>query len=118
MELYSNDFCEIKFYPNFAIITVEKDVVFTLEKASSVRKKLRSFYKNKNFVMITHRKNNHQMSEEVYHHGILDNMKGLAIVSNEKSERDKAMIEQRLFDKSFAFFDTIEEAESWAKAYF
>ncbi|WP_299439398.1 hypothetical protein [uncultured Aquimarina sp.] len=118
MELHTTDFCTIEFYEKFAVITVNKDVILTLNKANSIRKKLRSYYNGQNFIMITNRKNSHEVSTEVYKQGQLSNMKGLAIVSKEKTERDKAIIEQKLFDKSFAFFESLEEAKSWAKSYF
>ncbi len=118
MELFTNDFCQIEFYSSFVIIVIKENTLFTLDKATSVRKKLRSYYKKNDFVLITHRKYKHEVAEEVYKQGQLHTMKGLAIVSSCADERDKAMQEQQLYDKSFAFFETIEEAKSWATAYF
>lgn len=118
MELYSNDFCNLELYDRFVIVTISEDILFTLDKANIIRKKLSSHFKTKNFLLISNRKNNHIVSEDIYKQGLLSNMKGLAIVSSEKTERDRAMIEQKLFDKSFAFFETIDEAKSWAEAYF
>ncbi len=118
MELFTNDFCNLELYDRFVIVTVSKDILFTLDKANIIRKKLSSHFKNRNFVLISNRKNNHIISEDVYKEGLLSNMKGLAIVSSEKTERDRATIEQKLFDKSFVFFETIDEAKSWAEAYF
>jgi len=118
MELYTNDFCNMELYDQFVVLTIHKDVLFTLDKASIIRKKLSDYYKAKDFLMITNRKNNHIISEDIYKQGKLNNMKGLAIVSNEKIERARAVTEQKLFDKSFAFFETLDEAKSWAQAYF
>ncbi|GAA0722788.1 hypothetical protein GCM10009430_25530 [Aquimarina litoralis] len=118
MQLQTTDFCTIELYEKFAIITVNKGITFTLEKANIIRKELRSFYKDKKFVLISNRLNNHEVSIDVYKQGQLSNMKGLAIVSKEKTDRDKALEEQKLFDKSFVFFDCLEEAKSWAISYF
>jgi len=118
MELHTTDFCTIEFQEKYTIITINKDVILNLDKANAIRKKLRSYYNSKNFIMITNRKNSHKVSDEVYKQGQLPNMKGLAIVSKEKTERDNAIIEQKLFDKSFAFFENLEEARSWAASYF
>ncbi|MDH7446611.1 hypothetical protein [Aquimarina sp. 2201CG14-23] len=118
MELYTNDFCTVELYEKFVIVTINEDVTLTLDRANIIRKKLRSHYGEKSFLMISYRKHNHQVSSEVYRQGQLTNMKGLAIVSKEKTDRDKAIMEQKLFDKSFAFFENLEEAKSWAESYF
>ncbi|WP_103068586.1 hypothetical protein [Aquimarina sediminis] len=118
MEHFTNEFCEIELYHQYVIVTINENIEFTLDKASIIREKLRSHYKSNDFILISHRKYKHQISSEVYKHGQLDNMKGLAIVSSSDEERDKAIIEQPLFNKPFTFFSTIEEAKSWAEVFF
>ena len=112
------DFCKIEFYNRYVIVTFNENIFVNLPKAQEVRNKFREYYGNKDFVLITNRKYQHQVAEEVYEQGQLKNMKGLAIVSDKRTERDKAMSEQKLFDKSFVFFNTLEEAISWADTYF
>ncbi|KAA1244745.1 hypothetical protein [Aquimarina sp. RZ0] len=119
MELYNNDFCTMELYDRFVIITNKEGTILTLEKANTIRKKLKNYYGNQSFLMISIRKEANKVLEEVYKQGQLSNMKGIAIVSaNNNKERDKAIAEQKLFDKSFVFFDTIDEAKSWAESYF
>ncbi|WP_062059336.1 hypothetical protein [Aquimarina longa] len=118
MEHYVTEFCEIELYTQYVIITINEDVNFTLNEASIIRDKLRSYYKSNDFIMISHRKYHYDFSSEVYKKGQLNNMKGLAIVSSSDTERDKAIIEQPLYGKSFTFFSTIEEAKSWAESFF
>ncbi|GGX15949.1 hypothetical protein [Aquimarina muelleri] len=118
MEHFTNEFCEIELHDKYSILTINENIDFTLNKASIIREKLRSYYKSKDFIMISYRKHQHKVSAEVYKKGQLENMKGLAIVSNNNKEREKAIIEQPLYDKSFTFFSTIEEAKSWAKSFF
>ncbi len=118
MEHFSNEFCQMQLYDRFVILVINENVTLTLEKASKVRQKLREYYKSQDFLMISHRKYDHDVSPEVYKQGQLDNMKGLAIVSNSEKERDRAISEQPLYDRSFVFFTCLEEAKSWAEGYF
>lgn len=118
MEHFTNKFCELELHDKYAILTVNENVDFTLDKASIIRQKLRDYYKSKKFIMISQRKYPHKISTEIYKKGQLENMKGLAIVSSNNKERDKAIIEQPLYGKSFTFFSTLEEAKSWAKSFF
>ncbi len=118
MSLDCENFFELEFYESFVIVTIYEGVFLTLEKAQIVREKIKAYYKSKDFVMITNRKFKHEVAKEVFLQGQPPNMKGLAIVSEEKTERDNAMIQQKLFDKSFAFFENLEEAKSWAEGYF
>lgn len=118
MEHFTNEFCELELYNRYAIITVNENVDFTLTKASLIREKLRNYYKSNDFIMISHRKYQHKICSEVYKQGQLDNMKGLAIVSSSDEERDKAAIEQPMYNKPFTFFKTLEEAKSWAEVFF
>jgi len=118
MKHFSNEFCEMQLFDRFVILTVNENVDFTLEKASIIRDTLLDFYKSKYFVMITNRKNNHSISPNIYKKGLLDTMKGLAVVSTNDKERERAINEQNLYGGSFAFFTDLEEAKSWAQAYF
>ncbi|WP_271783580.1 hypothetical protein [Aquimarina algiphila] len=118
MSLNCEKFYELEFYNSFVIVTIFKDVLLTLNKANIVREEIKSYYKSKDFIMITNRKFRHEVSDEVFRQGQPSNMRGLAIVSKEKTERDIALIQQKLYDKSFAFFTTLEEAKSWAEGYF
>ncbi len=118
MEKYSNEFCQMELHDHYAILTINENEDLTLKKANVIREKLREYYKTKDFLMISHRKFKHTVSTEIYKKGQLDTMKGLAIVSSNNEERDKAIIEQQLYGKSFVFFKTLEEAKSWAQGYF
>ncbi len=118
MEHFSNEFCQMELYDQFVVLTINENESLTLDKASVIRDKLRSHYKSKDFLMISYRKYKHNISNKIYKQGQLPNMKGLAVVSSDDRERDKAVIEQSLYGKTFVFFSCIEEAKSWAEGYF
>ncbi len=118
MEHFSNEFCELELYDHYVVLTINENIDFTLDKASIIRGKLRKHYKSNHFIMISNRKFNHNVSSDIYKQGQLSNMKGIAIVSNNCEERNKALKEQPLYGKSFTFFDSLEEAKSWAETFF
>ncbi len=118
MNIDTEQFYELEFHDSFVIVTISKDTILTLDKANVIRNRIRLHFKSNDFVMITHRKFKHKVTDKVFAKGQLKNMNGLAIVSQEKTERDAALIQQKLFDKSFAFFTSLDAAKSWAEAYF
>ncbi|WP_103865614.1 MULTISPECIES: hypothetical protein [Aquimarina] len=118
MERFSYEFCQIELHDQYAILTIDENVNFTLSKASIIRDRLRKFYKSRDFIMISYRKFDHKVSPDIYTKGLLPNMKGLAIVSHNNKERDNAIIEQPLYGKPFVFYNSLEEAKSWAESFF
>ncbi len=118
MSLDCEKFYELEFYNSFVIVTIFKNVLLTLDKANIVREEIKSYYKSKDFILITNRKFRHKVTREVFQQGYPSNMKGLAVVSKEKTERDIAFIQQKLYNKSFAFFTCLEEAKSWVEGHF
>lgn len=118
MKTFSTDFCSMELYPKYVILTVNEGVEFNLPKATIIRQKLSEIFKDKEFLMISNRKFKHTLPTEVYKKGQLSNMRGLAIVANTKEGREKALEEQKLYGKSFAFFTNLEDAKSWAENYF
>ena len=118
MNHFSNEFCQMELYDRYVVLTINENVDLTLDKASILRDKLKEHYKSKDFVLISHRKYKHHVSADIYKYGQLTNMKGLAIVSGDNEERERAVIEQQLYGKSFTFFCNLEDAKSWAEGYF
>ena len=118
MKHFSNEFCQMELHDQFVILTINENVDLTLDRASIIRDKLREHYKAQDFLMISYRKFKHNVSTDIYKQGQLSNMKGLAIVSEDDEVRNKAIMEQELYGKSFVFFSCVDEAISWAEAYF
>ena len=108
----------MELYTRYVILTIYEEVELNLSKALVIRQKLSEEFKDNDFLMISNRKFKHIVTEEVYKKGQLANMKGLAIVSDSEKEREKALYEQKMFNKSFAFFRELDDAKSWAENYF
>lgn len=112
------DFCELSIYAKYAILKVFENVRYDLEKATIVHQKFQEFFQNKPFVLITERNFKHEVDFSLYKSNTLQNIEGLAIVSANPEERERAVLEQPLFNKSFAFFEQLTEAQNWAEAFF
>ena len=118
MELFTNDFCNLEMHSRYVVLTLNENTNFTLDKATIVRERLSKHYKSSNFVLISYRKFKHNISLDIFEKGQLTNMKGLAVVSTKAEEKNIALLHQERFGKSFAFFDSLEEAKTWAQDYF
>ncbi|WP_339831634.1 hypothetical protein [uncultured Altibacter sp.] len=116
--LYTTEFYDLTFSETYAIIRVKKGVHLDLKITNELRHKLRSHYKNRPIVLIADRENDHDIDFAIYKQNRLKNTQALAIVSRNKAERERAMLEQEIFDKSFAFFERLEDAENWAISFF
>ena len=108
----------MELYAKYVILTIYEEVELNLAKASVIRQKLSEAFKDNDFLMISNRKFKHTVTNEVYRKGHLANMKGLAIVSDSEEEREKAINEQKMYNKSFAFFKELDDAKSWAESFF
>lgn len=105
----------LTFYDNFVIAEAFEGSVITNEIVAEHLKIVFKHYHGKNFTLITHRKNNYTVKTDVYTLKLMKKLKALAVVSPFSSVKEKAFIEQLAFDQSFAFFENIEDAMSWAE---
>lgn len=114
----NTDFCELSIFSKYAIIKVFENVFYDLDKANIIQRKFQEIFNNDPFVLISERSYKHDIDLNVYKIKGLDNMKGLAIVSADPMERERAITEQPLFENSFAFFEKLTDAQNWAEAFF
>ncbi len=114
----SSDFCDLYLYDTYAILRVFKDEHLDREKNNWVRSQYKQQFGTREFVVIADRRFNHTVDLDIYKNGKMKNKKGLAIVSTMEEERERALVEQKLFPHSFAFFNNLEDAISWAKSFF
>ncbi|MGB3342310.1 MAG: hypothetical protein WBA61_00225 [Aequorivita sp.] len=113
-----SDFCELCLYENYAILRVYENQHLDLVKNDWIREKYREHFGNKEFVVVADRRFHHTPDLNIYKDGKMKTKKGLAIVSSMKEERERALVEQKLFPHSFTFFNSLEDACSWAKHFF
>lgn len=118
MKHFTNDFCELIIINKYAILRIFENVYFDQQKAVIIRELCKEHFRNEPFILIHDRKFKHKMDLDLYKKRELKNIKGMAIVSIDGSERENALKEQPLFDESFAFFEKLEDAQNWANSFF
>ncbi|HBY69399.1 MAG TPA: hypothetical protein DEG69_17625 [Flavobacteriaceae bacterium] len=116
----NTDFCELNLYAKYAILKVFENVFYDIDKATIVNQKFKEYFQNKPFVLITERNFKHEVDLNLYNDKsiFINNLKGLAIVSENPEERERAINEQPLFENSFAFFEKLADAQNWAESFF
>lgn len=113
-----SDFCELYLYDTYAILRVFENEHLDLKKNDWIRTQYKEHFGNKDFVVVADRRFHHTLDLDIYKNGKMKNKKGLAIVSTLEEEMERALVEQKLFPHSFAFFNSLEDARSWAEAFF
>jgi len=108
---------KIDFYDTYVIIERLADFKIDSKIAKETLKIILDHFKGKEFVIISNRKQNYALDAESYSPSLFKKVKGIAIVSDIPDVKAQAILEQMNFRNSFAFFDTIENAEDWAKSF-
>lgn len=116
METKFSEHYEFRFYDNYVIAEAKEGAVISNGEINKSLQIIFDHYKDKNFTIISHRKNNYKVEMNVYATRLMKKVKALAIVSANSLEREKAILEQLQFDNSFAFFDNLEDAAEWAQS--
>lgn len=114
----ASEFCELYLYDHYALLRVYENEHLDLKKNDWIRKNYREHFGSREFVVVADRRFHHTLDLEIYKNGKLKNKKGMAIVSSMEEERERALVEQELFPHSFAFFESLEDARSWAEHFF
>ena len=102
------------FYDNYVIAEANEGIVLDKEIVTKTLKVILDHYKDDSFTVISHRKNNYTVDVDVYTLKLMKKIRALAIVSSDSSVKEKALIEQLAFNPTFAFFENLEDARSWA----
>ncbi|MGJ8666972.1 MAG: thymidylate synthase [Patiriisocius sp.] len=107
---------------NFTIECYDSYLVFTLkskEITTDLAKEILGFadnhYKKRPYVFISNRAFSSNVDPNVYKEINTKVLVGIAIVSEDQEVRKETMREQQLFEGSFSFFKTVEDAIDWAK---
>ncbi len=113
-----SDFCELYLYDTYSLLRVFENQHLDLRKNDWIRENYNQHFGKKEFVVISDRRYRHTIDLDIYKNGKMKNKKGLAIVSTFEEERERALVEQKLFSHSFAFFNNMENARAWAESFF
>lgn len=113
----STEFYELYLYDNYVVAEAKENAVIDGRITEAVLNEIFKHYDRKPFTLITHRKNKYTVNPSAYSSRLLRKLNGMAIVSSDPEVKQKALQEQNLFEKPFAFFHELEEAESWALSF-
>ena len=109
------DFCILKFYENYVISIINKDVQLTVEMSNQMSEIALNYYKEKPFVYITHRIHNYDVDPNVLIEiSKMKTLAGFVVVSDEKPSIKIALFEKIFLDKPFQIFNHLEDAILWA----
>lgn len=87
------------------------------ENAQQLLSDIYEHYQGKKFVYISHRKVKYIINLESYRYVNNNQMMGIAVVSQTFDPEKDLIREQAVFDGSFAFFKSLEEAISWVDTF-
>ena len=103
--------------PSFAIVQYLNTKNLARETVDEVRNILTEYYMGNDFVLINQRTNK-MIVEPTFYKSALPNMKAVAVVAQDDELREHLYAEQKNWEKSFAFFNTLEDAKDWAVHFF
>lgn len=108
-------FGKVTIHDNY-IITVMNEGITVLPSLNDTLEDIAyTYFFNKKFVYITHRKNSYAVDPNIYFRtSKIPNLIGIAIVSGDKIIIDNSELESKFFDKPFKKFNKLNDAISWA----
>lgn len=117
MEIKIIDSYNLFFHEKYVIVEAHEDAVIDSKITDRTLKLLLDYYQDRPFTLISHRKNNYCIKPDAYSPRSFKKVPRMAVVSTNPGVKEKAMGEQMQFDNSFAFFEELDEAVSWAMSH-
>lgn len=104
----------LDFYESFVVSRVKEGVIFSRKQVQDLVEVCSDFYEGRKFVYISQRVNNYNVDPNIYVNlELVDNLAGIAIVSNKPSSINMANFEQTFSKVPFSVFVDMDEAEIW-----
>lgn len=118
MEIKITDSYNLYFYDKYVIAEAHENAVVDSRLTQKITQQLLDYYDRKPFTLISHRKNNYSISRDAYNPKNFRKIKNMAVVSTDPAVKERAILEQLQFANSFAFFEKLEDAISWAQSHY
>ena len=113
---YELDIGKIQVFENYMITVFDEDATLTLESAYQIIGISEIHYRNKNFGMISLRKNAYAVDPITYTYlRQLNNLKAFAIVSVKEIDMHNFKIEKLFYKKPMKFFIEFDNALTWVR---
>ena len=115
-DFFSNEAVSVYLYDNFAVIEVNEGATLSFKNGFTLLLKVLTSLGTKPWIYVANRLNSYAVVPTDYKYlNKVPTLKGLAIVSSEKSELNNAHLEKVFFKKPFIIVGTLEEAYDWGK---
>lgn len=106
----------LEFYKDYVVSRVREGVVFNKTQVKDLVEICSGYFKGKEFVYISKRVTNYNVDPTIYLNlDLVDNLAGIAIVSNKTSSLMMAGFEQNFSKVPFGIFLDLDEALEWKK---
>ncbi len=113
---YDLEIGKIQVYENYMVSLFEEDATLTMETAYQVIGISEIHFRNKNFGIISLRKNSYAVDPITYTYlRQLDNLKAIAIVSIKEIDMHNFKIEKLFYKKPMKFFIEYDNALAWVR---
>lgn len=103
------------FYDTYVIAEAIEGAVINTEVIKETLQTIFDHFDGKEFTIITNRKNRYTVQIDVYAAELMKKVQAIAVVSDDAVVKEKAFAEQLKFNQSFAFFENLKDAVSWAE---
>lgn len=108
-------FGRVTIYDNYLIAVMNEGITVTPNLNDVLNTIADTYYKNKNFVYITHRLHSYAVDPNIYFKtSQITNLVGFAVVSGKKIAIDNTDLESTFLNKPFKSFSNIDDAITWA----
>ena len=107
------DSYSLQMWPLYALIIYYEPSILEIKVLKEVRDHLKKYYAQRYFVLINKRNAPNAIDPRIYKYA-LKNIKGIAIVCHNPNLRQQLIQEQKMWKRSFAYFQNIRDAQKWA----
>lgn len=113
-DFYQNDAADVYLYDKFAVVEVKEGQTLSYANGFTLLVKGLRIIGTKPWIYISNRVNSYSVVPTDYKYlNKVPTLKGLAIVSSEKSELNNAHLEKAFFKKPFKIVDSLNSALAW-----
>ena len=117
LDLLKFDFCEMHIFDNYLVVIMNEGITVTPNQNQVLLNIADTYFKDKNFVYITHRINSYAVDPAIYiETSKIKNLLGFAVVSKDYKAKTNAEVEKLFLKKPFEIFNTLDLAVDWAKS--
>ena len=112
------DFGVLEFYDDYVVGRIKSNVEIDSHKSRQIISAIDDYYGNRKKVYISDRSAGYEVDQSFYKKIDHKKLIGIAIVSNDREKAIQiAQKEQDVYKGSFAVFNSMESAVSWAKSF-